>query len=119
MSLDVSGDVTVDGVALPVVLNIHITNPTNVITKTIQDGTSLPDLTFSGSQGRTAIITGYTMNSDDVPTLKGYDDGQPHTVLLPTSIPIIALLTPILVVRSLEEAGRYDYTLTVLEEVDE
>jgi hypothetical protein len=112
----VQGRVTLDDIALPHVLNITIEEPSIFQDLPIMDG--LPYRKQYGKQGRSLRIQGWTDSLSTLETLRGYDDGEKHLLVLPTGDSMSVHVTDALTPENVEDYDRYDYTLVAVEVVD-
>lgn len=110
------GEISLDGALLPHVLNIHVDEPSIVQDLPVMDG--LPYRKQLGKQGRHLVIQGWTDSLSTLETLRGYDDGLEHLLILPTgdsmNVHIVDVRTP----ETAEDYQTYNYEMDVLETVD-
>ena len=69
-------------------------------------------------EGRSLRIQGWTDSLSTLETLRGYDDGEKHLLLLPTGDSMNVHVTDVRTPDNVENYGRYDYEMDAVEVVD-
>jgi hypothetical protein len=112
----VQNTIGLDDVALPHVLNVDVEEPSIIQDLPIMDG--LPYRKQLGKRGRSFRIQGWTDSLTTLETLRGYNDGEKHLLVLPTGDSMMVHVTDVLVPEDVVNYDRYDYTLVMVEVVD-
>ena len=112
----VQNEVSLDALALPHVQNISIQEPSITQELPIMDG--LPYRKQRGKHGRSITINGWTYSLATLETLRGYNDGLTHLLMLPTGDSLSVHVTDVQVPEDVVNYDRYDYTLTAVEVID-
>jgi hypothetical protein len=112
----VQDETSLDGVSLPHVQIIEIQEPSIIKDLPIMD--ALPYRKQLGKHGRSIRLEGWTDSLSVLETLRGYDDGEKHLLILPTGDSLQVHVTDVLTPEAVENYKTYDYTLVMVETVD-
>jgi len=112
----VQDEISVDMVALPHVISINVDEPS--ILQDLPVMGALPYRKQRGKKGRSIRLQGWTDSLSMLETLRGYDDGQTHVLILPTGDGLQVHVTDVLTPEAVENYKTYDYTLVMVETVD-
>lgn len=112
----VQGEISIDGVDLPHVLNISVEEPSIVQDLPVMD--ALPYRKQLGKRGRSLKIQGWTDSLSTLETLRAYADGDEHVLILPTGDGMKAHVIDVRTPEDVEKYHIYDYQMEALEVVD-
>lgn len=110
------GEISLDGIALPHVLNIRVDEPSIVQDLPVMD--ALPYRKQLGKKGRSLTIQGWTNSLSTLETLRGYADGEKHLLVLPTGDSMNVLISDVRTPKNVESYDCYDYEMNAVEVVD-
>jgi hypothetical protein len=110
------GQISLDGVSLPHVLNISVDEPSILQDLNVMD--ALPYRRQIGKKGRSLKIQGWTDSLATLEALREYTDGQKHLLLLPTGDSMYVLISDVQTPEDVANYTRYDYMITAVEAID-
>jgi hypothetical protein len=110
------GEISLDAAAMPHVLTISVDEPSVLQDLPVMD--TLPYRKQLGKSGRSLRIQGWTDSLSTLETLRGYNDGEKHLLVLPTGDSMSVHVTGVETPEDVENYDSYDYTLVAVEAVD-
>jgi hypothetical protein len=120
IAFTIQGTLAIDGLNLPHVQTLPISEPTVMTTKPIEG--SLPYREFVGKHGRSVTVNGWTDDLAELESLRALADGQLHLLMLPTGDSFLVLVDVSSPTHNVANPyGLYTYSLSLqewLEDVD-
>ena len=112
----VQGEISLDGIALPHVLKISVEEPSVLQDLPVMD--ALPYRKQRGKRGRSLRIQGWTDSLATLESLRAYDDGEKHFLILPTGESMYVHVTDVRTPENVEDYDQYAYEMEAFEVVD-